>query len=275
MWAEAAERHQLSRLDITRFSLREGDNQWRRPTIPLVQVRRRLNGVGDAVIQQMIEMAEMPKPVSFNPEPVWNTAEFYCWHWSRKTKFELAAAANRAETGAITKGVYRTALVDRINEEAAKHGCELSHTITIGFTRDVDGNWSHRSVKAQNEAIRGDVERIGKALGRACWRLWNRQCGVPDDLFLYFITPERLDRHGNEVPWHFHIDLFLRPVEARLLNRWWPTIENRIYRMVSKLPGTPSIRLEPVTQGFTGYSQKNIHDTVDMTSSNFMHGCHK
>lgn len=270
MWEEAAERHQLSRLDVVRFALQEDDQLWRKPTIPLLHVRRRLNGVGDAVIQQMIDHGGMPKPVLYDPDPVWNTADFYCWRWSSRRKFELANAASPVGTGAITKSVYRAAIVDRINEEAAKHGCELSHTITIGFTREGDGNWSPRSVKAQNEVIRGDVERIGKALGPACWRMWNRHCGVPNDLFLYFITPERLDCYGNEVPWHYHIDLFLRPVETRLLNRWWPSIEGRIYKLVSKLPGTPSILLEPVTGGFAGYSQKNIFDTVNMTSSNFM-----
>ena len=72
------------------------------------------------------------------------------------------------------------------------------------------------------------------------------------------------------MPWHFHIDLFLRPVEARLLNMWWAEIEERIVKMVAKIPGQPVVQLQPVTMGFAGYSQKNIFDTVDMVSCNFL-----
>lgn len=271
MWHLSAEKYGITRLEALRWRLSER-NFWHRDQMPLLQVRRRLNGASDNVMQQLIENAGMPQPIHFNPEPVWDSKDFYCWRWAGKKRFWHLAKSNSEHCNRhpIGRQGYRDILTKQIHDEAHEHGCELSHTITISFKRENDAAWSARSVKAFNEAHRDHVERIGRSLGRACWRMWNRQCGIPDDLFLHFITPERLDRFGNEVPWHFHIDLFLRPAEARLLNMWWAQIEERIVKMVAKIPGQPVVQLQPVTMGFAGYSQKNIFDTVDMVSCNFL-----
>jgi hypothetical protein len=281
MWMDAADRYQFSRLEITRLALMEGDRLWHKPTIPLIQVRRLLNGVTSKAIQQMVDHGNLPAPVDFNPDPVWNTAEFYCCRWRSLSRHEAMISDKRTGNASASyrhdPGNYQYEIRKKILEAAAAKGVRLTHQITIGFKNETGRDDDPAVIRRLNEQEKSEVAALCRKLPRYIMRGFIRTDRGPQKSFYYCIIPENHSRYGNEVRWHFHIELFFRRADVRRFHSHRHRIGHRLKKFFSKYADEREISIEatPADIRFSSYAHKDAENNFDMMVSNLLPSGHK
>lgn len=235
---------------------------------------RRVMKVSRGYIDIAVREGWMLSPVQQEPR-AWSYDRLWTW-WYRtqrdhqqllKSDWKGNASASRK-----TNVNYRMLTQQMVERRAALHGCQLSHTLTVAFKDQRSSVLTESQVLRWNDQHEAQVRIVSKFLAQKVWRRFLRIDNVPDDLFLYVICPERKTKSGSPALWHLHIDLYLRPFEARLLNRYFHRIRECIEHRFGKMSDDLHVEahLQEVDSGFRGYSHKNAFDNIDLICSNFL-----
>ena len=237
---------------------------------------RRVMKVSRDYINYAVSEGLMVPPAQVEPR-AWSSEEFWSWWWASRQKHrELLDAVRQGNLSTVQKsGVnYRKLTQRMIEQRAAMHGCTLSHTMTVAFKGQRSSVLTEDQITRWNEQREADVLKLVRNLPRQIWRavLGPSISTVPDDLFLFVIAPERLTKSGFPALWHLHIDLFLRPLEGRLLERSFSTVKARAEKALGTLSTDldAEAHLQKVDDGFRGYSCKHAEDNIALYHSNFL-----
>jgi len=253
-------------------------------------IRRELGYISDHDLAALVNYQGMPAPEWITRSnkgvltmtEVWDSASWLRWRsQSQQRHGRLLSSEWAGNVSATWKSSanYRTASQNMVESRASAHGCELSHTLTVGWKGQRSSVLTDRQIIRWNDQRETEVHKIARKLPRQVWRaVFDAQVGsVPEDIFLFVIVPERETKYGGAALWHLHVDLYLRPLEGKLFERSFRAIKACVEEKFGVLSDdlTADVQLKAVDSGFRGYCHKRAVDNIDRMHSNFLKRQHK